>query len=199
MPAPLIGETGEDEREAPREGRDEERLGPDVAREGEEPRAREEARACDEAAARAEEPCPEPRGGRDGGEGAERGHRAHRRLPRAAERLRDGEERVEQRRLVHVAHTAERERHGVARPQQLARDLGVHALARVVEGCPAEAHEDERRRGRDRERRRGERSTRPGQVRETRNTPAVIRRIPAQRAGVTTSARKSWARSATTT
>src|SRR5439155_13189838 len=197
-PAPRLDEPGEDEREAPREGRDEERLGTNVPREGEEPRAREEGHARDEAAARAEEPRPEPRRGRDGGEGGERGHRARRRLARAADREGKPQERVEERRLVHVADTAERERRRVALAQKLARDLGVHPLARVVEGRPAEAHEDERRRGRDRQRRRGERAGRAGQVRETRNTPAPIRTIPAQRAGVTASARRSWARNATT-
>src|SRR5207247_7116140 len=197
-PAPRLDEPGEDEREAPRERRDEERLGTHVAREGEEPRAREEGHARDDAAARAEEPRPEPRRGRDGGEGGERGHRARRRLARAAEREGKPQERVEERRLVHVADTAERERR-VAVAQELPRDLGVHPLARIVEGYPAAAHEDEGRRGRDGERRRGERAGRAGQVRETRNTPAPIRKIPAQRAGVTASARRSWARNATTT
>src|SRR5207248_2306337 len=54
-PPPSLGDAVEDEREAPRERRDEERLGPDVAGEGEEPRARQERRPGDEPATRPEE------------------------------------------------------------------------------------------------------------------------------------------------
>ena len=174
-PAPFLGETGEDEREAPRERRYEECFGTDVAREREEPRARQERRPRDEAAARAEELGAQPGRRRYSGEGAERGNRARRRLARAGEGEGSTQEHVEERRLVHVADAVQCQRAGMARAEELARDLGVHALARVVEGHPPEPHEDERRRGEDRERRRGERGTYPGQVRGTRNTPAATR------------------------
>src|SRR5207249_2244706 len=106
-PAPFLGETGEDEREAPRERRDEECFGTDVAREREEPRARQERRPRDEAAARAEELGAQPGRRRYSGEGAERGNRARRRLARAGEGEGSTQEHVEERRLGHVADAVE--------------------------------------------------------------------------------------------
>jgi hypothetical protein len=75
----------------------------------------------------------------------------------------------------------------------------VLALARVVERRAPEIQEERRRGQRDGERRREERGALRAQVRETRMTPATMKPMPSQRAGVTTSASRSCASSATTT
>src|SRR3989441_8378150 len=114
-PPPSLGDAVEDEREAPRERRDEERLGPDVAGEGEEPRARQERRPGDEPATRPEEAPAQPGGGRDCGEGGERGHGARRRLTRPGQRPRSGEQGIQRRRPWPVAEAPERPRGRIAR------------------------------------------------------------------------------------
>src|SRR5207249_2146680 len=158
-PAPFLGETGEDEREAPRERRYEECFGTDIAREREEPRARQERRPRDEAAARAEELGAQPGRRRYSGEGAERGNRRRPRPGRArgpaSKRLPDRREHpaldrlvLGRERLVRVypedAFALEdaalhRDRRSVpplgleVDPQPVPRALGVDAVVLAVE------------------------------------------------------------------
>jgi len=72
---------------------------------------------------------------------------------------------------------------------ELARDLGVHALAGVVEGRGAEPGHQERRQRRRRQDGGEQRRGPAAQVRDTRNTPSTMKPIPVQRAGVTGSFR----------
>ena len=74
---------------------------------------------------------------------------------------------------------------------ELARDLGVHPLAGIVERGRPEPGQHEWRDTGDGEDCRQERRGPLAQVRDTRNTPATMKPMPVQRAGVTGSARIS--------
>ena len=200
QPAPAVPDPDKAEREAPGERGDEQRLGSDVAAVREELEAGQEGQAGHQAATPAEQARAEPGGRADGGERGTGGHGARRRLARAHDAGGGRDQHVEERRLVHVADTVQCQSEGVSGRGQLSRDLGVHPLARIVEWHTAQTSEEERRRDECRQHRRvSRRQCESLQVRETRNTPTTISAMPAQRVGVTASASRSRARSATTT
>ena len=203
--APALADSYQAQGESAGERRHEQCLRSDVATEREEAHTRQQRQTRHDAAGAVEQPRAEPRGGPDGGE---RGHGrdgARHRFARAHRREAEGGQHVEERRLVDVADAVQRQRQRIAGRRQLARDLRVHPLARVVERRGAETAEEERGGG-ERRQRRGEERRRPlfiaafraRQVRETRKTPATIKRIPAQRVGVTASASSNRATNATT-
>src|SRR5262249_44431545 len=85
-----------------------------------------------------------PRGGAAGWERGGRRDGACGGLARPHDRRHCRDQHVEERRLVDVAHAVQGEGQGIPGCGQLARDLGVHPLARIVERCATEAREEER-------------------------------------------------------
>jgi hypothetical protein len=164
----ILGEDGQPQRHAAQRGRDagaaarahqeprqtpldageKQRLGAHVAREGIEEAAGEQRDAGEEPDARAEQPRPQP------GRGRHREHGArHRRQPRRplgdAPDLEGARlEQIEERRLVEVADAVEPQGEPAPRSPRLARDLGMLALARVIERRRAEAGQEQRQRQR---------------------------------------------------